>query len=216
MSSRRRLKEAGALAPFVEGGAIGQLQLLWPAPAKAVPQAAALGRQLIGDAHPDERRLASRLAVDPAALAVAQGPDQQIVALTIVYGLAPAAVERIIAGLMTAGSSLQPSDIRASHAAGLYVAMVGGVDGHRVTALRLLFGQLGGLLTRHPAAAILFARAATGAGRRLLSRAGFAPLKAPSEVLSAPANPFRTALDGVEGWPDRHRLADIHRHLLIH
>jgi hypothetical protein len=175
-----------------------------------VAEVASLGARLIGDAHPTVETLRDRLAADRDCLLVVQpaGAPTRIAAYSTVYCLSAAATARVLDGTLTRGAAITTTDLSPDRGAGLYVGMVATdpMLGTRLLALRLLATLLLSRLASQQDIAWVFARPATGAGRRVLRNLGFAEISDATPIWARTVE-GRYARPG--GLVSRHELAEL-------
>lgn len=183
-----------------------------PLPVDPLEELVEFTRARIGSALVDRAVLESRLAAQPACLAIERSALSQISAYTLVYALTTDATRRVLECVVVAGRDLQPEDLAADgDARALYIAAVVGAQGGGVGAIGLLSRHLSTQLQQHPSATILFARGATASGSQLLDRFGFQALEKPSEIRTRPLDEGLRGTLGASGATARRIVATLAR-----
>lgn len=161
-----------------------------------IDQIDALGRSRIGRDHVPERVLSRRVERQPRCVALRRDDHGHPVAVSVVYALTASATAAIEAGRIVNGSMLTLPDLASTdEGTSLYIGAVVSVPHRGPIAVSLLWRHLVTLFPAHPHIDVLFARAATDRGARLLQRCRFTRLEVESEIQARRVDPaLRQAL----------------------
>lgn len=164
----------------VRTGSVSQLEMI-----------ARMGKESIGDAHPETKALARRLAFNPDILQVfgrRYSDDRfQLCGYWLLYPLTDGAGTAIIERQIRSGKELGPEELLADFDAAkhLYVGMLlGGPDSDARSHAKTFLGEE---LARRIAAGrveAIYGRPASRSGLRLLQDHGFAPIAEEREIWS--------------------------------
>lgn len=143
-------------------------------------QISQLGQAALGPGgHPGTDVLRIRLERSPSCVSIVEHRRDSTTRLAgyhVIYPLTGAACREILAGRLARGSELRTEHFtrRRSNAGGLYIGMVYGTPAglDRAAAIHSARAAIADAFRESPDLKMVFARAATGPGRRLITRMG--------------------------------------------
>lgn len=145
-----------------------------------VEQITRLGQAALGPSgHPGVEVLRARLDRSPSCASIVEHRQEGAARLAgyhVIYPLTRAACREILAGRLARGSDLRPEHLtrRSSETGGLYIGMVYGTPTglDRAAAVHSARAAIANAFRESPKLGIVFARAATAPGRRLIAQMG--------------------------------------------